>query len=131
MLPHNALCMTCHQKNHSSKLHKLKIIYDYLVHKKYDLTDDKNKSFFNWAIKDHCKYGLDCHYLRNFERECRNYTLKIDPMLVHICRNQLKDDYRHVLKLLAGDFPSVYKRFERLYYEYVKNKHKGVTINGT
>ena len=110
-------CIYCRRSKTSSKEQRLRAILSIVKEQKKDL--DKNekmdRSPFAWNIHPTCKYGMFCSDLDQERLRCSNMSAQVDPCLHRIATNGTEEQARRILELLRGEFPMVYKQFEREY----------------
>ena len=98
----------CMMKNH---LQSLEQICDNFTPK--EPVDDSRHNLM-WGIHSHCRYGLTCHDLSQFDRECQQIADSIESKLIAIAKEH-DNSYYEILRLLQGYFPSVYRSLEEIY----------------
>ncbi len=114
MMP-NSPCMICHQHGDSLKKDKLRRMED--ICRRNNIVNTNNKIYyFNWGFHSHCRYGLDCPSLRQFDRECEQIAHLLEPKIAAIAASGSKD-YHALLDLCRGDFPAVYNELEAIHHK--------------
>lgn len=105
-------CMICHQHGDSMKKEKLRRMED-ICHRN-NLTGDGNSYHFNWGFNSHCRYGLPCPTLRQFDMDCERLAQRVEPLIAQLAKSG-SPDYHQVLNLCRGDFPAVYNMLETIH----------------
>lgn len=102
------LCMFCTQKNHSSKLERLKLLQQTIYsHKIIPVQETDTHDTFFWHIHSNCNYGISCNHLRQMDMEAERIATRLEPYLTSIAL-QDSEIYYTVLNLLSGYFPEAY-----------------------
>ena len=107
-------CIICHEPR-THKKDKLRRIEELCR----GFSDDTHGMSLNveWGLYSHCRYGLSCHKLNSYDRECRDIASRIERTLIDAI---LSNDrlYHDIYELCRGDFPSVCSAIEHIHYKF-------------
>ena len=60
------VCMICHQKNDTMKVHKLRQMLS-MCHQRIKAEPDRDHEIhMQWAVNNRCKYGIPCQKLKDY-----------------------------------------------------------------
>lgn len=112
---HNSPCYICH--NHGDDMLKIKLKRMLDICKNLGIEQSTKRHDFMWGFNSHCKYGLSCPKLDQFNRECESLAQNVEPYIAGLAEangidKKYNNAYHDVLNLCRGDFPAVYKRLE-------------------
>ncbi len=89
------------------------------------ISKSESRHNYMWGIHSHCRYGLSCSDLEQFDRECETLARNVEPYITGLAEAYAKDEkyataYHEVLDLCRGYFPAVYRQLEMIHGERAK-----------
>ena len=107
-------CIVCHDKNAGYQYYnKISRIYDLLVANDIEPVPGPLHYGFDMDANFHCRYGLHCPQMEQEKSRIRMTALQLDPIMYALSQSDNKSLQQEVLQLLRGDYPCVYRQFER------------------
>ena len=115
MLPHQKICITCHQKHDNGVTATLSALERELTHIIPKRAVHGKQHTFNWGIHSRCSYGLSCPELINRDNQAKQKTKNLERQLSYVIENGNSAEIARVLQILSGTFPQVYHKVDREY----------------
>ena len=110
------VCTNCKMKRDTMLFDRIRQIENLLSHiETEEPRRGRIRGIFYWDINLHCPYGMSCPELRQIQLKTEKLARKLEPKMVKLAESDDERMYREVLKHLAGFFPRVYQRMEKIH----------------
>lgn len=113
----NSPCVICTQKHYSSSLDAARQLKHVVDSMSYEPDNELCKYHFEWWIHSHCRYGLHCNILSQYDSQANRTAEELEPYLVSIAKTGSDADFYTILRCLAGHFPNVYHIMELMRHD--------------